>query len=216
MTLNDIEDKRDVIIINIPDSKNKTRRTFTIINDTDKNIDCLGIIRKYVNLRPKNVDHRRLFLRYEVGKCVNQVVGKNTLGKVPYNIAKYLNLDNPESYTGHSFRRTSATLLADTGADVLALKRHGGWRSSTVAESYVADSTANKVDTARRILCCTEKVRSESTMPSSPSTSSSMIIEDSFSTKTTFNSLSSSIQESIPSLNVSKCTNVSFTFNLTK
>ncbi|CAG9790350.1 unnamed protein product [Diatraea saccharalis] len=37
-------------------------------------------------------------------------------------------------------------LLADSGADILTLKRHGGWRSSTVAESYVEDSIQNKAN----------------------------------------------------------------------
>jgi hypothetical protein len=48
------------------------------------------------------------------------------------------------SYTGHTFRRTSATLLADSGADLLTLKRHGGWKSNTVAEGYVEDSVCQK------------------------------------------------------------------------
>lgn len=57
-----------------------------------------------------------------------------------------------ETYTGYSFRRTSATLLANTGVEVLALKRHGGWKSSSIAESYVADSLTNKNEMANKIL----------------------------------------------------------------
>lgn len=45
---------------------------------------------------------------------------------------------------GHSFRRTSATFLAAAGGDILTIKRHGGWRSSTVAESYVESSLSTK------------------------------------------------------------------------
>lgn len=52
---------------------------------------------------------------------------------------------------GHSFRRTSTSLLADTGADMLAIKRHGGWKSSTVAESYIDNSLKYKRDTENRI-----------------------------------------------------------------
>ncbi|KAJ4429876.1 hypothetical protein ANN_22080 [Periplaneta americana] len=78
----------------------------------------------------------RFFHRFSNGKCTNQVVGMNTIGRVPSNIAKFSNLNDPDSYTGHAFGRTSATLLANTGADTLALKRHGGWKSSTVAEGY--------------------------------------------------------------------------------
>lgn len=61
-------------------------------------------------------------------------------------IAKFLSLENPESYTGHCFRRSSATILVNSGTDLLALKRHGGWRSSAVAEGYVDDSIKNKMD----------------------------------------------------------------------
>jgi hypothetical protein len=34
--------------------------------------------------------------------------------------------------------------LADSGADLLTLKRHGGWKSNTVAEGYVEDSVCQK------------------------------------------------------------------------
>lgn len=55
-------------------------------------------------------------------------------------------------YTGHCYRRTSASLLADSGADILTLKRHGGWKSSTVAEGYVEDSITNKIKISKCIL----------------------------------------------------------------
>lgn len=65
---------------------------------------------------------------------------------MPKHIAIFLNLEEPHLYTGHSFRRTSATvLMADAGADIVTLKRHGGWKSSTVAEGYIEDSIKNKV-----------------------------------------------------------------------
>ncbi|KAJ8978621.1 hypothetical protein NQ317_011252 [Molorchus minor] len=34
------------------------------------------------------------------------------------NIAKFLKLDNPKTYTGHALRRSAAILLADCGADI--------------------------------------------------------------------------------------------------
>ena len=63
---------------------------------------------------------------------------------MPKDIATFLKLLNVEEYTGHSFRRTSATLLVDAGADLLTLQRHGGWISSTVAYGYIANSLNNK------------------------------------------------------------------------
>jgi len=70
---------------------------------------------------------------------------------MPQKIAQFLKLTNPELYTGHCFRRTSATLLIDAGGDITALKRHGGWKSTAVAEGYVDTSIANKMNTAHKI-----------------------------------------------------------------
>lgn len=112
----------------------------------------MEIIRKYVRLRPLQTDHRRFFLAYRKGQCIKQPVGINTFGAIPKNIALFLGLPDSSGYTGHCFRRSSASLLADSGADILTLKRHGAWKSSTVAEGYVENSLENKRKTAIKIL----------------------------------------------------------------
>ena len=94
-------------------------------------------------LRPNDVETPRFFLNYHNGKCTKQPVGINKFGKMPQIIASYLKLPEAGSYTGHTFR-TSATLLADSGADITTVKRHGGWKSSSVAEGYIEDSVQNK------------------------------------------------------------------------
>ena len=59
-----------------------------------------------------------------------------------------------QEYTGHSFRRTSATILAGSGANITEIKRLGGWKSTKVAEGYIEESTnykrklSNKIQTA--------------------------------------------------------------------
>jgi integrase len=45
-----------------------------------------------------------------------QGMGLNMVGKVPHEVAKYMNLPEWETYTFHSFRRTSATSAADAGS----------------------------------------------------------------------------------------------------
>ncbi|KAJ4444566.1 hypothetical protein ANN_06361 [Periplaneta americana] len=70
---------------------------------------------------------------------------------MPKLIVEFLKLPLPESYTGHCFRRSTASLLANSGADLLTIKRHCGWKSSCVEESYVEESIANKVGTCRKI-----------------------------------------------------------------
>ena len=75
-------------------------------------------------------------------------MGKNTIAGFPKEIATFLGLENPTAYTGHSLRVTSATVLADEGANNLALKRHGRWTSDSIAEEYVRNSKHNRLETA--------------------------------------------------------------------
>jgi integrase len=58
-------------------------------------------------------------------------------------------LQEPELYTGHSFRRSAATMVLDAGGDILTLKRAGGWKSSGIAEGYVDDSINKKIEIAK-------------------------------------------------------------------
>lgn len=156
-----IQDTGKSLIIDIPDSKTKTRRSF-VVPETFY-ITC----QKYMNLRPAEME-LPLFLNYRNGKCIKQVVGINTIGSTPRKIAEYLELPEPKQYTGHCFRRSSATILVDAGGDMLSLKRLGGWQSSTVAEGYVNQSLKNKNDNALRISeAITNYQSSSSDVPSS-------------------------------------------------
>lgn len=109
------------------------------------------IVQKYEALRPKDVKTDEFFLTQRNGKLTKQVIGINTFGAMPKVIATYLGLEEPDKYTGHSFRRTSATMLADAGADLLTLKRHGGWKSDKVAQGYVEDSISSKKKICKQI-----------------------------------------------------------------
>ena len=79
-------------------------------------------------------------------------MGINTIGAVPSKIASDLKLENPSSFTGHAFRRTSETLLADRRADFLAIRRHGEWRFSQVTEGYMKNYLQNEINIAEKIL----------------------------------------------------------------
>jgi integrase len=72
----------------------------------------------YVNLRPADFQEQRFFLKYQNGKCYRMVMGIHKLGNAAKGVASYLNLPNWKEYTGHSLRRTSATLLVDEGGDL--------------------------------------------------------------------------------------------------
>ncbi|KAK4876477.1 hypothetical protein RN001_012899 [Aquatica leii] len=144
LSTDDIEFKQDSIIISLPRTKNNILRTFAI---TDTN--WIELIKEYAKLRPTETNQKTFFVTYRNGRCINSPIGINTIGKVSKNVAVYLKLPNPELFTGHCFQRSSATHLANRGGDLLTLKRHGGWKSSTVAEGYVDASLKNKVDVAK-------------------------------------------------------------------
>lgn len=148
VTIDDIEDTGSILIVKIPDTKTYCPRMFTVSNS-----DYIEIYRKYRVLRPSHTHKKRLFLKYSRGKCVDQHVGINKIGEIPSLIAKWLGKELHKSYTGHCFRRSSATLLANAGGNMTSIKRHGGWKSAAIAEGYIEDSLSNKIDISNKLNC---------------------------------------------------------------
>ena len=70
----------------------------------------------------------------------HQKIGHNILRKYSEDVATFLGKPNPHLFTSHSFRSSSATVLADMGISALNLKRHGGWRSDSTSEEYLRKS----------------------------------------------------------------------------
>lgn len=126
------------MIITLRDTKTKIDRTF-VVRDAS-----FAVVQKYYALRPVDVKTDRFFLNYKNCKCTKQVMGRHKIAQMPKIIATYLEVPHPEQFTGHCFRRSSATILANTGANLITLKRHGGWKSDRVAESYIEESVENK------------------------------------------------------------------------
>lgn len=139
-------------MVKLEGTKTKIDRTFAIVPGNLRGINLLEIVRKYLSLRPTGTPHNRFFINYIKEKCTRQPVGIHKIGNVPSIVAKYLCLPNASSYTGHCFRRSSATALANSGVDIVGIKRHGGWRSSTVAEGYIEECENSKVAVAKKIL----------------------------------------------------------------
>lgn len=115
MTMAHIEDRGSLINVLLPDPKNKACRYFTVTEGDLTGVNMVEIIRKYISLRPPKTEHMRLFLGYRGGKCVSQPIGINTFGDFPKRIATFLQLPNPELYTGHCFRRSSMPFLESCG-----------------------------------------------------------------------------------------------------
>lgn len=172
LNMEDVVDKETFIQISVKDTKNYVDRQFFII-DTER-AQYANIIRKYNALRPPNRSDKRYLTAYNKGKSTNLPVGINKIRSVPGAVASYLGLSEPEKYTGHTSRRSSATLFADAGGNLGQLKQLGGWKSSTVAESYVDQSTVAKLNAARRLLTDThDPVPSTSAGPK-PSTTAAV------------------------------------------
>ncbi|KAJ8981000.1 hypothetical protein NQ317_014867 [Molorchus minor] len=189
LRVDDIEVVVSSLIITIP---TKISRTF-VVTRTEGNTNLLDLYRKYATLRPPHTSHGRFFVFYKSGKCTTQPVGKNTFGKIPSIIATYLGLSDPTLYTGHCLRRSSATLLL-TRADITTIKRHGGWKSTTVAEGYIDNSVQNKTNIANQVLQAATTV------------------------KKTINLSKENVSFSeVPSnINFNSCENVTFTINVNK
>lgn len=163
---------KDLLLIKIPTSKTKVKKSFTIQGD------YLELVERYIALRPKTFKEDNFFVRYQNRRCMMQVIGINTLRAVPKVVAKYLNLPDPEQYTGeflyigiicvaptlevisiiiksclgHCFRRTSTSILANAGASAAVIKRHGAWKSEAIANKYIEDSLEYKKKTGDLIL----------------------------------------------------------------
>jgi hypothetical protein len=65
-------------VVNIRPLKTDKGRKFVIVDD-DGGIPYVQLFKKYLSLRPSNVNTDRVFLKYESGRCIRQVVGINTL-----------------------------------------------------------------------------------------------------------------------------------------
>lgn len=142
LTVDAIVDAGLSIIVSLPKTKTGRSRLFTVVDGDGMNY--LDLIRKYRNMRPQHISHNYFFVNCRNGKCTVQRIGINSFGNMGKKLAGFLKLPEPALYTGHAFRRSSATLLADSGADISVLKRHGGWKSTSVAERYVEDSLEMK------------------------------------------------------------------------
>lgn len=136
------------------DQNGKSKFYFTIpkLTESDSGTCCpFTIVKTYMDhVSDKN---GRLFRNFNAKSktYTSQPMGRNGVGAIPKYIATFLKLKDPESYTGHCFRRSSATALADTGVSSISLKRQFRWKSDTVAQSYIDQSKKSKADVANAL-----------------------------------------------------------------
>ena len=105
-------------------------------------------------------------------KRTKNVLGHNTIAKIPNKVAKFLkeNLPSfnkdPATFTGHCFRRTAATWAADDGISLINLKRFGRWKSDDVAQGYIDESVKAKEKSANNVALPDAKKLNENTTSS--------------------------------------------------
>lgn len=101
LSRSDVKQYEDIFHVTVQseNSKTKTSRSFTVVGKP-----FYEIVVKYIEKRPAKALTTKFFMKYANGKCVNQVIGKNKFSSMPRAIAEYLQLDEPEKYTGHAFR----------------------------------------------------------------------------------------------------------------
>lgn len=129
---------------------------------------------------------------YTNGKCTRQFVGIDKLGQIPKQIAIYLGLPEAATYTGHCFRRLSATILVDADGDLgIRFKKT---RRMAVAEGYVDNSQNNQTNNSSTI----------SSAIASSSNSSNNINE---------NFIESTNNVNVTYASTSKTTNIPYVFN---
>jgi integrase len=146
----DIKQYEDHLLITVTYSKTDQAgngRSFVVVKNPDPRLCALTLYSHYMKQIPKKVSQdSKFWLQYRERwkKYTTQVRGKTFFSDLPKTIARFLNLESPERYTGHAIRRTAATLLADQGVDMISLKRFGQWKSDSVCEGYIAESISNK------------------------------------------------------------------------
>ncbi|XP_064213494.1 uncharacterized protein LOC135266508 [Tribolium castaneum] len=133
LTTTCVQDCKTHFLIKLEDTKTKVDQCFIITAGKLENVNLLELVRRYMEIRPTKTPHNRFFINYTKEKCTIQPVGIHKIG-------------------GHCFRRSSASLLANAGATMERIKRHGGWRSTTVAEGYIEECENTKIKVANLIL----------------------------------------------------------------
>ena len=107
----------------------------------------VDIVHRYFEFSPESERKGRLLRYFVANKGTQRPIGKNKLGKYPQEVAKFLALD-PAGFSGHCWRRTGATILAEADVSVIQLKHAGGWRSDQVCQDYVEESKNEKIKIA--------------------------------------------------------------------
>lgn len=143
LTIDQVQIYEDHALINIHSRKQESHRSFILPQKSQFSVSPFELLKKWLEMR-KEKSKDRLFLSTNKHGLTNNPIGINKIGTYPSEVAEYLGLEEPKKFTGHCWRRCAATWAVEEGADLLQLKRVGGWTSGTAAEGYLAESRNDK------------------------------------------------------------------------
>jgi integrase len=127
----------------------KTSRFLVPVNPESPGTCYASHLRAYLSAVNKSLGNKVdtdlvLFLKCLKGGGFSKVpMGINRLYKIPGEVAAQLKLEDPTKYTGHSFRRSSATQMANTGATSTDLRRFYHWKNDSTANQYIDKSATH-------------------------------------------------------------------------
>ena len=104
METKDVQDLGSPFLVTVSDIKTKIDRCFTISGN------FYHICKQYLYLRPDNCRSTSFFLHFQKGRCTGQKIDTHKFATMGRQIAEFLELPNPELYSGHHFRKSSAML----------------------------------------------------------------------------------------------------------
>jgi integrase len=136
-----------ISIIRKKTDKASVETIFVVPNMLEERCNSIDLYKEYKHLTAA-FENNRFFLTYHQKwkSFKNSPIGKNTMAIFLGLVARYLDLPDLATYTGHSLRASSATVLANSDISLENLKRHGGWKSTTIAEKYVRESIHHKTE----------------------------------------------------------------------
>ena len=74
------------------------------------------------------------------------------VAKVPSDMAERINLNNDNGeYTFHSFRRSAATVVADSGATSEQMRDFFGWSNTKMTNEYISTSKAAVINISKKL-----------------------------------------------------------------
>ena len=150
----DNQAKEGIYISHCRAKQRSDKRETRFLIPKNAKINYTGVVEEYLThvKTSLNLFTGRMFFTGTSVAFFKQPIGKNTISKVPNEMASLLELESPNLYTFHSLRRSSATAAADGGASVQQLMDFYGWSNSNMPQEYVSSSKASVRGMADRLL----------------------------------------------------------------